>query len=44
MHEYFLRPKSLGANVKVELDVSNNATKADLKVKQVLINRILLIK
>ena len=29
--EYFLKPKSLGTNVKVELDLSNYATKADLK-------------
>ena len=33
MSEYL--PKSLGANVKIELDLSNYATKADLK--QVLI-------
>ena len=33
MSEYF--PKCLGANVKIELDLSNYATKADLK--QVLI-------
>ena len=31
MSEYFPRPKSLGANVKVELDLSNYATKTDLK-------------
>ena len=31
MNEYFLKPKSLGTNVKVELDLSNYATKADLK-------------
>ena len=31
MNEHFLKPKSLGANVKVELDLSNYATKADLK-------------
>ena len=29
--EYFLKPKSLVANVKVELDLSNFATKADLE-------------
>ena len=29
--EHFLKPKSLEANVKVELDISNYATKADLK-------------
>ena len=31
MSEYFPKPKSLGENVKVELDLSNCATKADLK-------------
>ena len=31
MSEYFPKPKSLRANVKVELDLSNYATKADLK-------------
>ena len=31
MSEYFPEPKSLGARVKVELDLSNYATKADLK-------------
>ena len=31
MSEYFPRLKSLGANVKGELDLSNYATKADLK-------------
>ena len=31
MSEYFPKPNSLGANVKVELDLSNYATKADLK-------------
>ena len=31
MSEYFPKPKSLGANVKVELNLSNYATKADLK-------------
>ena len=30
MSEYFPKPKSLGANDKVELDLSNYATKADL--------------
>ena len=42
MSEYFARPKSLEANVKVPLDLSIYATKADLKMKQVLINWILL--
>ena len=31
MSEYFPKPKSLAANVKVELDLHNYATKADLK-------------
>ena len=31
MSEYFPEPKSLGGRVKVELDLSTNATKADLK-------------
>ena len=31
MKEYFPKPKSLGANVKVELNLSNYAIKADLK-------------
>ena len=31
MIEYFQKPKSLGANIKVELDLSNYATKAILK-------------
>ena len=31
MSEYFQKPNSLGANVKVELDLSNYTAKADLK-------------
>ena len=31
MTQYFPKNKSLGANVKVELDLSNYATKTDLK-------------
>ena len=31
MREYFPKPNFLGANVKVDLDLSNLATKADLK-------------
>ena len=31
MSEYVPKPKSLGANVKDESDLSNYATKADLK-------------
>ena len=42
MSEYFSKRKSLGTNVKVQLDLSNYATKADLKMQQVLIHRILL--
>ena len=30
MSEYFPEPKSLGGKVKVELDLSNYATKTDL--------------
>ena len=33
MIEYFQKLKSLGANVKVELDLSNYATKTDLQNK-----------
>ena len=31
MSEYFVEPKLPGGRVKVELDLSNYATKADLK-------------
>ena len=31
LSEYFPKPKSLGANVKVKSDLSNYITKADLK-------------
>ena len=31
MIEYFLKPKSFGAKVKVELDLSNYAVKVDLE-------------
>ena len=31
MGEYFPKPKSLGANVKLELELCNYATKADFK-------------
>ena len=31
MSEYFLKPKSLRANVKVELDLPKYATKAELR-------------
>ena len=43
MIEYFPKAKSLGGKVKVELDLSNYVSKADLKKTQkVLIHRILL--
>ena len=43
MREYFPKPKSFGANVKFGLDLSNYATKADLKnAQQELIHRLLL--
>ena len=31
MRKYFRKPKPLGANVKVELDLLNHTTKSDLK-------------
>ena len=31
MSEYFAQPKSLGGRVKFQLDLSNYATKTDLK-------------
>ena len=37
MSEYSPKPKSLGGIVKVELDLSNYARKADLKMQQRLI-------
>ena len=48
MSEYFPKPKSLGANVKVELDLSNYTTEADLNnatgVKHHLVlNRLILV-
>ena len=36
MNEYFPKPKSLGTNVKVKLDLSNCATQLDLKNATVL--------
>ena len=44
MSEYFHEPKSFGRKVKVESDLSNYATKADLKMQQVFIHQILLKK
>ena len=32
MSEFFPKPKSFGANVKVELDLYNYVTKTDLKI------------
>ena len=42
MGEYFLKPSFLKAKVKVELDLSNYATKTDLKMQQELIHHLLL--
>ena len=43
MSEYFPKPNSLGTNVKVELGLSNYATKIDLKkMWHELIHHILL--
>ena len=45
MSKYFPKPKSLGANVKFELDLSNYVTKKQvLKMQQVLIHWILIKK
>ena len=44
MSEYFREPKSSGGKLKVELDLSNYATKADLKMQQVLTHQNLLKK
>ena len=44
MGEYFLETISLGGRVKVELDLSHYATKANLKMQQVLIHQNLLIR
>ena len=43
MGEYFPKPYERSRkNIKVELDIPNYATKADLKKQQVLINQNLL--
>ena len=45
MSEYFPKPKVLGTNVKVELDLSNYATDTNamvLKMQQVLLHQNLL--
>ena len=34
MSEYFQKPKSLWSNVKVELDLSKQTSKVDLKLEQ----------
>ena len=46
MSEYFLKPNSSGTNVKVELDSSNVATKADLKnaASSIVLKHHLLLK
>ena len=41
MSEYFPKPHSLGVNVKVELYLSNYATKTDLKMQQELIHHLI---
>ena len=42
MREYFPKPKSLGGKRKVELDLSNYASNADLKYATGLIHQNLL--
>ena len=42
MSEYFPKPNYLGKNVKGELDLSNYATKTDLKMQQELTHHLLL--
>ena len=44
MSEYSAEPKSLGGRMKFELDLSNYATKLDLKKEQVLIYQNVLKK
>ena len=44
MSAFFPESKSLGGRVKVELDLSNYATKAIQKMKQVLIHQNLIKK
>ena len=44
MSQYFPRPKSLGAKLKVELDYLIVQQKQTCKMRQVLIHRILLKK
>ena len=41
MSKYLPKPKSSGGNVKVKLDLSNYATKADFKMKEGLIHQLL---
>ena len=42
MSEYFPEPKSSGGIMKIELGLSNYATKADLKMQEVLMHQNLL--
>ena len=42
MSECFPEPKSSGGRVKLELDLSNYATKTDLKMQQELVHHLLL--
>ena len=42
MSKNFLKPKFLGENVKVQLDLPAYATNVDIKMQEVLIHQILL--
>ena len=42
LYKYFPKPNSLGGKVKVNLDLSNYATKVALKIQQMLIHQNLL--
>ena len=44
MSKHFPEPKSFGGKVKIELDLSNYATKTHLKMEQELIHNLLLKK
>ena len=43
MSEYFQEPKSLGGRVKVWLDLSNHATKRDLKLINIFLKNLILL-
>ena len=44
MSEYYPKPNSLGANVNVELDLSNYATKTDLQKNATGVDTYFLLK